>query len=111
MRPATRLHRMPAATRNEFRARDAPPTPARAAVSVNVVVGGGERAAGALHQVGLDELIDVAVEHTVDVADLFLRPVILHELIGMEYVAANLTAERDLLFRAADLFERRLLFF
>jgi hypothetical protein len=50
-----------------------------------------------LHQVRLDEHVDVAVQHAIDVADLLLGPVILHELIRVQHVAANLAAERDLL--------------
>src|SRR5215831_8833320 len=68
-----------------------------------------ERTAGLLHQVALAEDVDVAVEHAVDVANLLLRPVILHELVWVENVAANLPAERDLLLRTADLLEFGLL--
>src|SRR5262245_40590497 len=97
IRPTMRVSEMPRPTEN------APDRPARPA-SVNVVVwrSGGERAARALHQIGLDEHVDVAVEHAIDVADLFLRAVILHQPIGRQHVAANLAAERDLLLDAAD---------
>src|SRR3954471_21833645 len=99
-RPASRLQRIPTAT-------SAAPRPVCGAVSVNVVVWGRlpERSARALHQEALDEHVDVAVEHAVDVADLLLRAVILHELVGVQHVAADLAAERDVLLRAADLLE------
>src|SRR4051794_26586903 len=107
-----RLRRMPAATKN------APPPerePFRRASpsSVNVFFGRRlpERAAGALHQVALDEDVDVAVENAVDVADLLLRPVILHHLVRMQDVAADLAAEPDLLLDAADLRQLRLVLF
>src|ERR1043165_765700 len=78
--------------------------------SVSVILGRRltERAAGALHQVALDEHVDVAVENAVDVADLLLRPVILHHLVRMQDVAADLAAEADLLLDAADLRQLRL---
>src|SRR5436190_23618952 len=81
--------------------------------SVNVVVGGidAERPARFLHQIRLDEDVDVAVEHAVDVAHLLLGPMILHELIWMENITANLAAEGDLFFCAADLIELRLIVF
>jgi hypothetical protein len=68
-----------------------------------------ERSARTLHQVGLDEHVDVAVQHAIDIADLLFGPVILHELIRVQHVAANLAAERDLLLGAADLIELGLL--
>src|SRR5207244_2323936 len=46
-----------------------------------------ERPAALLHQVVLDEPVDVAVEHAVDVSDLLLRAVILHELVRLQHVA------------------------
>src|SRR5437016_5150042 len=49
-----------------------------------------ERAARFLHQVRLDEHVDVAVEDAVDVAHLLLRPVVFDHLIRMKHVAANL---------------------
>jgi hypothetical protein len=36
-----------------------------------------QRARGFLHQIGLDEMVDVPVEHAIDIAYLFLRPVVL----------------------------------
>src|SRR5258705_9029926 len=94
---------MPEATRKAWRPRP----------SVNVLVFGrlSERAARLLHQVGLDEHVDVAVEHAVHVADLLLRPMVLGHLIRMEYVAANLAAEADALLHAANLIELRLVLF
>src|SRR3954464_14835108 len=84
--PVIRLTRIPAATRN--------------APLVNILVGRGlaERAVRLLHQVGLDERVDVAVEDARDVADRLLGPVILGQLIGMQHVAADLAAEADFLF-------------
>src|SRR5499427_585596 len=81
--------------------------------SVNVLVWRRlpERAARALHQIALDEDVDVAVEHAVDGADLFLRAMILHHLIRVQDVAADLTAEVDVLLDAADLVELRLILF
>src|SRR5262245_12895074 len=95
-----RLQRIPNATKNEFLARD----------SLNVFARvGGERAARALHQEGLDERVDVAVEDAVDIADLLFRPMILDQLVWMQHVAANLVAEGDVFFRTADLLQFRLL--
>src|SRR6266704_658817 len=95
-RPATREPKMPAATSTA-----ALPLPS-ALCSLplfNVVVCGplAERAARLLHQVGLDEHVDVAVEHAVDVADLLLRPMVFHHLIRMQHVTADLAAEPDAL--------------
>src|SRR4051812_45072783 len=95
IRPTTREPKIPAATRIADR-------PVRGAL-VKLVVWRrlAEGAAGLLHQIRLDEHVDVAVEHAVDVADLLLRPVILDHLIRMQHVAADLMAERDFLLRAA----------
>src|SRR3954454_19171218 len=121
-----RLTRMPAATKN------APPVerpggPGRSETSsradppdlpdardlpdlVNVLVGRrlAERAARLLHQVALDEQVDVAVEHARHIAHLLLRAVVFHHLVRVEDVAADLAAEADLLLHAADLLELRL---
>src|SRR5438552_14277425 len=70
-----------------------------------------ERAARLLHEIRLDEDVDIAVEHAVDVADLLLGPMILHELVRMQDVTADLAAERDFLLRAANLIELRLVLF
>src|SRR5262245_12191217 len=105
MSPTMRVSEIPSATET------APDR--RPGASVNVIVWrfGAERAARAFHQVGLDEAVDVAVEHAVDVANLFLRSLILDESIRREHVAADLTAEGDLLLGAANLIELGLLFF
>src|SRR5262245_22445522 len=58
-----------------------------------------------VQQIGLDKWIEVSVEHSVDVANLHLRPVVLDHLIGLQDVAADLAAEADFLFRAGDLLE------
>src|SRR6266481_7576296 len=103
-----RLSRIPAATKT---APPAPPTRGprgpREGGLVNVVVGRSlpERAAGALHQISLDEDIEVAVEHAVDIAHLLLRAVILHELIRVQHVAADLRPEGDVALGAAELIE------
>src|SRR2546430_3454161 len=56
-------------------------------------------------QVGLDERVEVAIQHGLDVADLEPRPVVLDQLIGLERVRADLAAERDLLLLARELRE------
>ena len=56
-------------------------------------------------QVGLDERVEVAVEHGGDVAGLVTRPFVLHELVGRERVGADLAAERDVALVAAQRFE------
>src|SRR5262245_9944321 len=55
-----------------------------------------ERAARLPHEIALDQTIQVAVQHAIDVANLLLRPVVLHQLIWMEHVAPDLAAERNL---------------
>src|SRR4051812_24780958 len=66
----------------------------------------GRAAAGALPaEVRLDERIEVAVEHAVDVARLVLGAQILHELVRLEHVAADLAAQVDALLLALDLRE------
>src|SRR5262245_39350260 len=84
---------------------------ARRSVKIFVCRGLTERAARLLHQVGLDELVDVAVQDAVHVAHLLFGPMILHHLIRVQDVAANLAAESDFLLGAADLFELRLVLF
>src|SRR2546422_2586652 len=86
---------------------------AKTLFSINVFVwrGFAERAARFFHQIALDEDVDVAVEHAVDVADLLLRAVVLHHLIWMQDVAPDLAAEGDVFFRAADLIELCLVLF
>src|SRR5205823_1369394 len=56
-------------------------------------------------QVGLDERVEVAVQHGLDVADLEPRPMVLDQLIGLKRVRADLAAERDLLLLAGELRE------
>ena len=68
-----------------------------------------ERARRLPHQVRLDELVDVAVEHAVDVALLVLRAVVLDHLVRVQHVAADLAAEGDVLLLAADLSQLGLL--
>src|SRR5690606_32733664 len=53
---------------------------------------------GALQEVRFDEAIEVAVEHRLHVPDLVLGAEILHELIGLHDVAADLVAPGDLPF-------------
>src|SRR3954470_19304963 len=53
-------------------------------------------------EVGLDERVEVAVEHAVDVAGLVLGAEVLHELVRRQHVAADLAAEPDLLLLALD---------
>src|SRR5258708_18918199 len=43
-------------------------------------------------QRGLDERLDVAIEHALHVADLDPCPVVLHQRVGMEHVAPDLAA-------------------
>src|SRR5438046_1082733 len=54
----------------------------------------GERTGRLLHQIRFDEPIEVAVEDAVDVPHLLLRAVVLHYLIRVQDVAADLAAER-----------------
>src|SRR4051812_27806625 len=105
IRPTTRDPKMPAATSIADR-----PLLGSLPSLVKVVVWSrlAERAARLLHQVRLDEHVDVAVEDAIDVADLLFRPVILDHLIRVKDVAADLMAERDFLLRAANLVELRL---
>ena len=47
-------------------------------------------------EVGVDEAVEVAVEHGAGVADLVAGPQVLDELVGLEDVGADLAAEADL---------------
>src|SRR5205823_13557166 len=95
IRPMIRERRIPTATKNAER--PVRGTFARTSRSLNVFINGrAERATRFLHQVRLDEDVDVAVEDAVHVADLLLRSVTLHHLVRMEHVAADLAAEADL---------------
>ena len=49
----------------------------------------------AMHQVGADEGVEVAVEHAVHVADFELGAVVLDEPVGLQGVGADLVAEAD----------------
>src|ERR1035437_7697532 len=108
--PATRLNRMPVATRAADRPRDrrgSPKRRRREGGSVDIFLGRSlaEGSVGLLHQIGFDERVEIAVEHAADVADLLLRPMILHHLVRVQHVAADLAAEGDALLLAADLIE------
>src|SRR5512138_438058 len=61
--------------------------------------GRAQRTTGLLQKVRLDERIEIAVEHPIDVANLHLRAVILDHLIRLQHVAANLAAEPNLFLR------------
>src|SRR5439155_18650624 len=52
----------------------------------------------------VDERIEVAVEHPLDVADLDLRSMIVYQSVGVKDVRADLASEVDLLLRAGDRF-------
>src|SRR5665213_4001464 len=105
--PISRLHMRPTATKYAKRPVEGEAVRGAAGAASVVFVGNRltQRSAGFLHQVGLDERVDVAVEDAAHIADLLLRPVILHELIGVQDVAANLAAEGNLLLRATDLLQ------
>ena len=62
----------------------------------------------ALQQVRAHEAVQVAVEHRLRVARLEVGAVVLHELVRVEDVRADLAAEADVLLRAALLGELRL---
>ena len=62
-----------------------------------------------LHQVRLDEPVDVAVHHRVHVADLVLRAQILHQLVRLHHVAADLTPPLYPFFGTLDFVELRAL--
>src|SRR5687767_10798 len=49
-----------------------------------------KRAARLLHQIGLDEGIEVTIEHAVHVADFHLRAVVLDHLIRLQNVTPDL---------------------
>ena len=93
---AYRMHEGPAVPK-----RTPPPGP----YSSSAGAGSTERAARLLHQVGLDERVEVAVEDAVDVAHFHLGAVVLDHLVRLQHVAADLAAEGDVLLLAADLVE------
>src|SRR5215472_1041181 len=121
IRPMTRDEKMPMPTWNAERpvlgGFPSAPCPSSSAfgplrsalIKVFVRRGLAERAARLLHQIGLDEHVDVSIEDAVDIPDLLLRPVILDHPVRVQHVAPNLMAERDFLFRAANLIELRLI--
>ena len=61
------------------------------------------RAAGA--EPGVDEAVDVAVEHALGVARANAGAKVLHHLVGLEDVAADLAAEIDAQLGAGDLLQ------
>ena len=56
---------------------------------------------------GLDETVDVAVEHTVGVADLVAAPEIFDHPIGLEDIGADLVAPGNILLGTLELVELR----
>ena len=56
-----------------------------------------------LHEIGLEELTDVTVEHIVHATGLMLGAHILHQLVGLQHVVADLAAPLDLLLAGFDL--------
>ena len=58
-----------------------------------------------LHQIRLDKPVKISVHHRVDVAGLVLRAQVLHELVGLHHVAADLAAPFDALLGTLDLVE------
>ena len=46
-------------------------------------------------QEGLDEVVDVAAEHGIDITSFQLRARVFYQLIGCEHVASDLRSERD----------------
>ena len=55
-----------------------------------------------LHQIRLDEAVEVAVHDRVDVAGFVLRAEVLHQLVGLHHVAADLAAPLYSLLRTLD---------
>src|SRR5256885_17030287 len=49
-----------------------------------------------IHEVGVDEGSDIAVEHAVDIADGELGAMVLDQAIWCEHIAADLAAEVDI---------------
>src|SRR5690554_5414559 len=56
-------------------------------------------------QVGLDERVDLAVEHGGHVARLVARPLVFDELVRRQRVRTDLAPERDLALFAAQRFQ------
>ena len=55
-----------------------------------------ELAVGGLGEIRVDEAVELAVHHRLDVAGLIVRAVVLHQLIGHEHVRPDLAAPLDL---------------
>src|SRR5512145_2526191 len=87
------------------RAAEAPPVWRGAGGSVRYCRARSRPAAPRPQQVGLDELVDVAVHDRLDVADLEVGAVVLDPLLGVEGVGTDLTAEGDLLLGSGQLGE------
>src|SRR5580692_8335852 len=71
-----------------------------------VVLSNGDRwhAAFAPHlEVAADEGLEIAIEHTIDIADLDARAKVLRHSVGLQNVAANLRTEVDLELRVLKL--------
>src|SRR5687768_2292172 len=64
---------------------------------------------GLLKEKGPDELVQVAVQNAIHIANLVFGPVILDHAVGRQDVGADLAPEGDVLLLAADLVEFRLL--
>ena len=94
-----RLSRMPAATKTARAHSASSSTAASPSVPLDF-----------LHQKRLDEAVEVAIQHAVDVADLLLGAMVLDQLVRVQHVAPDLIAEGDVLLHAADRVELRLLF-
>src|SRR6185437_472010 len=60
-------------------------------------------------QIAPDEGVEITIEHTVDVSDLYARAKVLRYPVGLENVAANLRAEVDLELRVLELLACRAL--
>src|SRR5690348_17382175 len=50
----------------------------------------GVRALDALRERGLEEAVEIAIEHLVALAGLHARAQVLHDLVGLQHVAADL---------------------
>ena len=55
------------------------------------------------HQVRFQEFADVAVQDVIDVARLVLGAHVLHQLVGLQHIVADLAAPLDLLLARLDL--------
>src|SRR5207249_1645956 len=91
------------ARRTDRRRRGAAPRAFHAAAGSVRSRPGSYLAAPRPEQIRLDQGVQIAVHHGVDVAHLVAGPVVLDQLIGMERVRADLAAEGDLLFLTSQL--------